>query len=262
MGVAEAMRTEWDARAGKNAFYYIASWQKDWNISDFLKSGEEDYARLVMPVLNQFGFSPEGKTILELGCGAGRMARCFAKHFGRVLAFDVSHQMLSRAQELLPEIKNVSFFLCNGLDLLPTPDESVDFVFTYLVLQHLPTEKLVLSYVREMLRVLRPGGLCLFQFNSMKRPTMNWKGHLAWGAIDALWDLRLRSLSRVIAKRLRLDAEMAGKTWHGVAVPSFRVVETIRASGGAMLEVRGDDSPMAWCCAQKTNSLPAVIRSL
>jgi len=81
-----AMRREWDTRARKDAFHYIASWRKDWDVSAFLKSGEEDYERLVAPVLERLGFSPDGKTMLELGCGAGRMTRSFAGRFGRVLA--------------------------------------------------------------------------------------------------------------------------------------------------------------------------------
>ena len=72
MGLAESMREDWDARARKDAFFYVASWRKEWDVDDFLKSGEEDYQRLVVPFLSRYGFSPEGKTMLELGCGAGR----------------------------------------------------------------------------------------------------------------------------------------------------------------------------------------------
>lgn len=252
MSMAESMRREWDARAGKNAFYYIASWRNDWDVTGFLKSGEEDYQQLVAPVLYRFGLSPEGKSMLELGCGAGRMTHSFAGHFGNVLAFDVSEQMLGRARVLLKEIPNVSFVLGDGVDLGAAADESVDFAFSYLVLQHLPAENLVLSYVREILRVLRPGGLCLFQFNGMKRPTMNWKGQFAWGVIDALWSLRLRRVSRALARLLGFDPEMGGKTWHGTAVESSRVVEAVRAAGGRVLEVCGEDSARVWCCARKT----------
>ena len=46
MGMAESMRRDWDQRARKDAFYYIASWRKDWDLPGFLQSGDEDYARL------------------------------------------------------------------------------------------------------------------------------------------------------------------------------------------------------------------------
>jgi len=252
MSVAESMRREWDARADKNAFYYIASWRTDWDIDGFLKSGEEDYQQLVAPVLDRFAFSPEGKSMLELGCGAGRMTHSFTSRFGNVLAFDVSEQMLDRARVLLKKTQNVSFFLGDGTSLAAA-DESVDFAFSYLVLQHLPSEQLVLSYVREILRVLRPGGLCLLQFNGMKRPTMNWKGQFAWGVIDALWDLRFRRGSRALARLLGFDPEMGGKTWHGTAMESAPVVEAVLAAGGTVLDVRGEGSARVWCCARKND---------
>lgn len=251
MNLARAMRRDWDQRARKDAFFYIASWRKNWDLAAFLESGEEDFQRLVAPPLESAGFSPAGKTMLELGCGAGRMTRAFADRFERVVAFDVSAEMLGRAQEILRDRKNISWFHGNGENLSGASAESVDFVFSYLVLQHLPAEEFVSAYIREMLRVLRPEGLCLFQFNGSKRPTMNWKGHLTWGVIDALWAARLRGLSRFLAGRLGMDPEMAGKSWHGTAIASSFVASAIRAGGGAVLEFKDEDTAMAWCCARK-----------
>ena len=55
-------------------------------------------------------------------------------------------------------------------------------VFSYLVLQHLPTEELAITYVQEMLRVLRPGGAFLFQFNGSYKSTTNLPGRVLWGS--------------------------------------------------------------------------------
>jgi ubiquinone/menaquinone biosynthesis C-methylase UbiE len=251
MGRAESMRQEWDARARKDAFYYIASWRKDWDVSDFLKSGEEDYKRLVKPMLERGSFSPEGKAMLELGCGAGRMTHAFAARFGRVLALDVSTEMLDRARKMLQGAGNIDWMQANGIDLCDVADESVDFAFSYLVLQHLPNEDLVCGYIRELFRVLKVSGLCLFQFNGMKKPTMNWKGHLAWKVIDGLWSIHLPATSRFVAQLLRFDPDMAGKSWHGTAMSTPSVIEAVSAAGGTILEVSGEGTPMEWCCAKK-----------
>ena len=108
MGLAESMRQDWDARAQKDAFFYIASWRKDWGVGDFLKSGEEDYQRLVAPFFSRHGFSPEGKTMLELGCGAGRMTHSFATRFRKVIALDVSAEMIDRGQQMLRGLENIN----------------------------------------------------------------------------------------------------------------------------------------------------------
>lgn len=249
--IIDAMRRDWDSRARKDAFHYIASWRKDWDVSAFLKSGEEDYERLVAPILERLDFSPHGKAMLELGCGAGRMTRSFANHFGHVLAFDVSAEMLERARPMLHETGNIEWIQGNGVDLAGAASESVDFVFSYLVLQHLPEDALACNYVREMLRVLKQGGVCLFQFNGMKRPTMNWKGRFAWGILDTLWTVRLYSFSKFLAKLIGFDPEMIGRNWHGIALTTRRVEETVADSGGAIIEIQGKDTPMAWCCAKK-----------
>jgi SAM-dependent methyltransferase len=249
--IAEAMRQDWDERARKDAFYYIASWRKDWDEASFWRSGEEDYERLVAQRLAACSFSPQGRIMLELGCGAGRMTRSFARRFDRVLAFDVSPEMLTRARTLASGSENITWVHGNGTDLASVLSGSVDFVFSYLVLQHLPEESLVHSYIREILRVLSSGGICVFQFNGSPEKSMNWRGRAAWGLVDTLWGMRLARASRWTAGLLGLDPEMAGKSWHGVCVTSEHVAQTVHDNGGIVLELNGASTPMAWCCAQK-----------
>ena len=52
------MRRDWDERARRNAFLYIASWRKDWNDATFFESGEQDYVQLVVPILEKLQFDP------------------------------------------------------------------------------------------------------------------------------------------------------------------------------------------------------------
>ena len=79
MNVSEMMRRDWDDRARRDAFHYIASWKQDWSIESFLASGEKDYATLVSPVLERCGISVNGEVMVELGCGAGRMTSNFGR---------------------------------------------------------------------------------------------------------------------------------------------------------------------------------------
>jgi SAM-dependent methyltransferase len=129
--------------------------------------------------------------------------------------------------------------------------ESADFVFSYLVLQHLPNEDLVFAYVREILRILRPGGAFLFQFNGSDSPTMNLRGRVAWGIVDTLWSAKLAWLSRAVASLIGLDPAAAGKTWRGVAIAASRVGDIVQSSAGEILEMSGVNTPMTWCCGIK-----------
>ncbi len=251
MNKAEAMRRDWDDRARKNAFHYIASWRKEWDLASFLASGEEDYRRFVDPVLKRCGIPSTGKIMAELGCGAGRMTPNFAQRYDRVLALDLSEEMLRRAREIHSQSNNVLWLRVGGTDLDCLASDSTDFFFSYLVLQHLPTQDLVLSYIREMLRVLRPGGGFLFQFNASHKPTMNIQGRLAWGLVDVLWSMRLLSLSRTTAALLGFDPAVAGKSWRGAAISANRIAEFLRANGGEVREMLEAGTPFAWCAGVK-----------
>ncbi len=190
------MSRDWNERAQKNAFHYIASWQNEWDLKSFLASGEEDITRLVVPTLERCSLVLGGMRMLELGCGVGRMTHSFARRFEQVYAFDISREMLSRARQIHSGETNILWLLSSGANLACVASDSMDFVFSYLVLQHLPEQALALQYIREMVRVLRPGCAFLFQFNGGFVPTMNWRGRLAWGIVDALWSARLDALSR------------------------------------------------------------------
>jgi SAM-dependent methyltransferase len=245
------MRRDWDDRAQENALSYIEDSQHDWDAESFFQSGENDYCSLVAPVLRQMGFDPAGKIILELGCGAGRMTRSFATRFKTVVAVDISSEMLRRGQQMLPDASNIAWQLGNGSDFANVPTGSTDLVFSYLVLQHLPTEQSVSTYVSEMIRVLRPGGVFLFQFNSLAKSTMNRRGRAAWAVIDALWLLGFVRLSRRTARALGFDPLLAGRSWRGAPVAPGEIRAFVRNAGGTVTETRGDGTSKTWCYGTK-----------
>jgi SAM-dependent methyltransferase len=124
------------------------------------------------------------KVLLEIGCGAGRMTRRFAELYGQVVALDVSDEMLRQGQANLADLDNVAWVLGSGADLNAIADGSVDEVFSYITLQHLPDRAAVLRYIQDTGRVLRPGGRGALQ---VRRPgllpwALDLVGHLAHAA--------------------------------------------------------------------------------
>jgi ubiquinone/menaquinone biosynthesis C-methylase UbiE len=251
LNLVEKMRRDWDDRARKNAFHYIASWRDEWDLASFLASGQEDFSNFVSPILERCDIPTTGGVMVELGCGAGRMTPNFAERYDRVLALDLSSEMLQRAREIHSQTTNILWLRVGGENLACLVSNSTDFLFSYLVLQHLPSEELAFSYVREMLRVLRPGGAFLFQFNGSHRPTMNLRGRLAWGLVDALWSAQLLSLSRKVASVLGFDPVSAGRSWRGAAISASQIAAQVRANGGEVREMPGEGTPIAWCCGVK-----------
>jgi len=251
----QVMKRDWDERARKDAFFYIASWKKDWSSEEFFQSGETDYLSCVEPVLAELGFEPSGKAMVEVGCGVGRMTRSFARRFARVWAFDTSSEMLSQGRAMNAGINNIGWLLGDGVGLSSVRSNCQDFVFSYIVLHHLPTKELALNYIEDMLRVLKPGGVFLFHFVSRSTPTMNWRGRLLWQVIDRLREpllgIRFETQSRRLASWLGLDGLAAGKTWRGAILDVREVLETVWRSGGAVRGVTGWGTTMTWCHGRK-----------
>jgi ubiquinone/menaquinone biosynthesis C-methylase UbiE len=250
------MRRDWDERARRDAFRYIASWRKNWDEKSFFESGEQDYLRLVHPILEKFRFDPASKSMAELGCGTGRMTRSFAQRFQSVIAVDISEEMQSRAKGYLRSFANIRWVLSSGGTISGVESSSVDFVFSYLVLQHMPTKEVVFSSVQEMIRMLRPGGAFLFQFNGSDQPTMNRKGRAISGVLDGMASLGLHWASKRVASIVGIDPEMVGKTWRGAALTSTEIAIAVRSAYASSKEFSGAGTPLAWCFGHKLPEAP------
>jgi SAM-dependent methyltransferase len=247
----EMMRRDWDERARRDAFLYIASWRSDWDEKSFFDSGEQDYQRLVAPILKELSVDPSNRTMAELGCGAGRMTRAFARYFAAVSAVDISAEMQARAKQYLTDFSNIRWILSDGESLAGLQTASVDFAFSYLVLQHMPNRDVVARAIQEMLRILKPAGAFLFQFNGSDRPTMNWKGRTISALLDRLASSGLTSWSAHIADAAGIDPAMVGKTWRGAYLSSQDAGSIARAAGAATVQFRDESTPMAWCYGRK-----------
>ncbi|MET4583501.1 ubiquinone/menaquinone biosynthesis C-methylase UbiE [Conyzicola nivalis] len=167
----------WNAAAGDNAAWYIAT-KFDSDNAEFFASG----AREVDEFLRVGGVGLDGSArLLEIGCGVGRMTGRLAGLCGSVIAADVSSEMLARAAVNLGGLPTVSFLELSGDGDLPLPDASVDAVFSYITMQHVPTAAAQERYFAEAVRVVRPGGWVYMQFRrpGLRARALNWAGHVA-----------------------------------------------------------------------------------
>lgn len=165
MDWTKVMAQFWDEKAHDNAAHYISTGvsydQPDMDV--FFTSGEED----VSSMLTAIDYIPSrDATMLEIGCGIGRMTRAFAKHLGTVYGIDISPEMIAQGQSYMADYPNVHLSVCNGADLRSFADASMDFCFSYIVFQHIPDSRITARYISEMGRVLKPGGIAYFQVNT------------------------------------------------------------------------------------------------
>ncbi len=104
--------------------------------------------------------------MVEIGCGVGRLTRVISRRAATVRALDISQLMLDRAAELCADLDNVEWLLGDGESLAGVDDASADACISHVVFQHIPDPAITLGYVREIGRVLRPGGWAAFQISN------------------------------------------------------------------------------------------------
>lgn len=203
------MREDWDLRARENARYYIDCGHGE-SEESFWRSGREDLENFI---LRDLQVEP-GAVALEIGCGIGRLLRPLSKRVARVWGFDISGEMIERGKRALADRPNVGLQRTDG-DLAPCADASVDYVFSFIVFQHIPVKRAVLRYVEEAARVLKASGLFRFQADG------------------------------------RSDQRLSADTWEGVRYGHREIVRALDSAGFETLEVTGEGTQYMWVTARR-----------
>ena len=96
-----------------------------------------------------------GKDVLEVGCGTGLILDRVARFAARARGIDLSSGMLTRAAT-----RGLCVAQASATEL-PIATRSVDVAYSFKVLAHVPD---IAGALREMARVVRPGGYVIAEF--------------------------------------------------------------------------------------------------
>lgn len=227
------MRADWNERAREDAHYYVAFGRREQDDDEFFATAA-DVIRDLEGELKRL--PPDGpsrtRRALEIGCGPGRLLRPMSRHFAEIHGVDVSDEMVRQAKEKLRGIPHAHPHAIGGCDLALFPDGHFDFVYSYAVFQHIPSEEVVFSYLRETVRVLKPGGIARLQICGLPR------------------------------------GDKEATTWDGARISADEVRAFTRAQRVRLLSLTGVDTQYMWTTWQKPpldSAIPAgscVIRSV
>jgi SAM-dependent methyltransferase len=134
----------------------------DERLKEFFESGEK-YIDIVLDLIHSHldpAFQP--KNALEFGCGVGRLIMPLAQICDSVTGIDVSHHMLQEARRNC-EVRGIdNVKLVGSDDSLSNVSGTFDFIHSYIVFQHIPTDRGE-RLIRNLIHRLQENGIGVLQ---------------------------------------------------------------------------------------------------
>jgi len=162
MNVAQA---DWELLAQMDPMWAICSdpakAKGGWESEDFFTTGEEEINK-VMFYLTSLGVEIDyNSSVLDFGCGIGRLTRALGNRFKYVYGVDISPTMIERALAWTTDHKNVNF-VCMEDCALRFQEKKFGFIYSSLVLQHIEPST-ANRYIGELMDLLDSRSILVFQ---------------------------------------------------------------------------------------------------
>jgi SAM-dependent methyltransferase len=159
----DELKNDWERLAKRDALWAILTDTSKaggkWNVTEFMVTGDVEI-ETVMSYLTGINRIPNfNGAALDFGCGVGRLTQPLAQRFASCVGVDISQQMIQRAKAL--NRYSHCQYVASSEERLPFADASFSFIYSNIVLQHVP-QCFSEEYLREFVRVLAPGGVLVF----------------------------------------------------------------------------------------------------
>jgi ubiquinone/menaquinone biosynthesis C-methylase UbiE len=110
---------------------------------------------------------------LEIGHGGGRILAAASRYFRDLIGIDIHENNEKVERELkIRGINNFRLIKTEGKDI-PVDDNSIDCVYSFIVLQHVEKIGIFSNYLSEAHRILKPGGIAVLYFGRKYLFSMN-----------------------------------------------------------------------------------------
>jgi ubiquinone/menaquinone biosynthesis C-methylase UbiE len=170
-------------------------------------------------------FGPlEGKALLDIGCGRGRLSRALAKRGAVMTGVDPQDAVLDLAREIAPD----STFQQSGAEALPFDDAHFDGAIILNSLHHVP-EAVIDAALAEAMRVVKPGGAFL-----ILEPLAKGGYQAVFAPIDDETEVRAMALRKLEAFIEQRGVEVALRAEYETMIPEENAESVL--SGGLRVD--------------------------
>ncbi len=252
MGIRGLQRI-WDALGRSDPLWAILTDPSKkgnrWHLDEFFETGVREIDAL-FEYIGTLGVARSRRRALDFGCGVGRLTQALARDFARVDGVDIAPSMIARAREYNRRGDRCQFHVNGSGDLRLFDDDTFDLIYSNITLQHIPPPHAA-GYLGELVRVLAPGGLLIFQIPAgvdaarARRPKQRLKRMLPAPALTFFY---------AVTQLWR-----SGMTMHPIA--KQEVVGLLEGAGARMIDVSPDASAGdGWISYRYCTTKPASPR--
>ena len=210
------LKKDWEERAQEDSSLFVMAESKA-EEERIIESGKYDFYTEIYPRIKDYHTSQS--YVLEVGCGIGRLGYHVADICKEYYGVDISQKLLNIADRRLQEFDNVYFFETSGYDLEGIENNSVDIVYEYICFQHIPSEEIIESYIKEIDRVLKKGGIALLHGRDVQG--------------------------------IHTDDNYSGNTWHGCQMSPELIRKSIESTSLCIVSEEGIQTDRYWVSLQK-----------
>jgi ubiquinone/menaquinone biosynthesis C-methylase UbiE len=192
------LESSWTALGNKDPYWAVLTnpefKDNKWDLAEFYRTGKNQFGRIISDFKEHLHIP--WNTVLDFGCGPGRITFQFAPHAKKVIGVDISEPMINLAKKAGVFPDNCTFIVNKDSNLEMIDSGSIDLVFSFITLQHIPPE-LIFSYLKEFIRIVnKDQGQILF--NLVSDPPLYYKllyRALGRNVLNLLRKMRYRTTS-------------------------------------------------------------------
>lgn len=135
------------------------------NLTSIINSGYRNlFCDILKPVIfEQSKINSKKMTALEIGCGGGRILNAACKYFGKAIGVDIHNSFEALDKFMAIENTNYELYKIEN-NIFNVGNNSIDFVYSYIVFQHILTIKTFEEYLKEINRILKKKSYSIIYF--------------------------------------------------------------------------------------------------
>ncbi|OGE80249.1 MAG: hypothetical protein A2660_00045 [Candidatus Doudnabacteria bacterium RIFCSPHIGHO2_01_FULL_45_18] len=134
------LQKSWNNFGKKDPLWAVLAWpskkNNKWEADEFFETGIREVDG-VMKYIGSSGINISRRKALDFGCGVGRTTQALVNYFDETFGVDIATSMIERAKKYNQYGDRCKYYVNENDDLSLFNDDSFDFIYSNIVLQHM-----------------------------------------------------------------------------------------------------------------------------